>query len=52
MSDALDGLVPEDAIPNAGPTKGSGGYRHDAEGSDDMPVCSSPILLHAFDFHN
>lgn len=33
MSDALDRIVPED--------KGSrqGLYRHDAEGSDDMPVC-------------
>lgn len=35
MSDALDRIVPEDK-------KGRGGnglYRHDAEGSDDMPVC-------------
>lgn len=34
MSDALDRIVPEDK-------KGRGGnglYRHDAEGSDDMPV--------------
>lgn len=31
MSDALDRIVPEDK-------KGSGLYRHDAEGSDDMPV--------------
>lgn len=36
MSDALDRIVPEDE-------EGSGGkglYRHDAEGSDDMPVRS------------
>jgi len=32
MSDALDRIVPEDK-------KGQGLYRHDAEGSDDMPVC-------------
>lgn len=32
MSDALDRIVPEDK-------KGKGLYRHDAEGSDDMPVC-------------
>ena len=31
MSDALDRIVPEDK-------KGIGLYRHDAEGSDDMPV--------------
>jgi|TARA_R110002003_G_scaffold219_5_gene16487 secondary thiamine-phosphate synthase enzyme len=31
MSDALDRIVPEDK-------KGQGLYRHDAEGSDDMPV--------------
>jgi secondary thiamine-phosphate synthase enzyme len=31
MSDALDRIVPEDK-------KGTGLYRHDAEGSDDMPV--------------
>ncbi|MCJ1403749.1 hypothetical protein MMC11_006972, partial [Xylographa trunciseda] len=30
MSDALDRIVPEDK-------KGKGLYRHDAEGSDDMP---------------
>jgi len=30
MSDALDRIVPED--------KKGGLYRHDAEGSDDMPV--------------
>lgn len=30
MSDALDRIVPED--------KRGGMYRHDAEGSDDMPV--------------
>jgi secondary thiamine-phosphate synthase enzyme len=34
MSDALDRIVPEDK-------KGQGLYRHDAEGSDDMPVRSS-----------
>jgi secondary thiamine-phosphate synthase enzyme len=34
MSDALDRIVPEDK-------KGQGLYRHDAEGSDDMPVCAS-----------
>jgi secondary thiamine-phosphate synthase enzyme len=32
MSDALDRIVPEDK-------KGTGLYRHDAEGSDDMPMC-------------
>ena len=31
MSDALDRIVPEDK-------KRTGLYRHDAEGSDDMPV--------------
>ena len=31
MSDSLDRLAPEDK-------KGQGLYRHDAEGSDDMPV--------------
>src|ERR1700712_3707094 len=31
MSDALDRIVPEDK-------KGTGLYRHDAEGSDDMPA--------------
>ncbi len=31
MSDALDRIVPEDK-------KGQGLYRHDAEGTDDMPV--------------
>lgn len=34
MSDALDRIVVEDK-------KGEGIYRHDAEGSDDMPVCCS-----------
>lgn len=41
MSDALDRIVPEDK-------KSQGLYRHDAEGSDDMPVgqaCGrSPLL--------
>jgi secondary thiamine-phosphate synthase enzyme len=32
MSDALDRIVPEDP---------KGGYRHSAEGSDDMPVRGS-----------
>ena len=38
MSDALDRIVPED--------KGSkqGLYRHDAEGSDDMPVSWTSVL--------
>lgn len=31
MSDSLDKLAPEDK-------KGQGLYRHDAEGTDDMPV--------------
>lgn len=31
MSDSLDRIVPEDK-------KGTGLYRHEAEGSDDMPV--------------
>ena len=31
MSDALDRIAPEDK-------KGEGLYRHDAEGTDDMPV--------------
>jgi len=37
MSDALDRIVPED--------KKGGVYRHDAEGSDDMPVCLSSCPL-------
>ena len=45
MSDALDGLVPENSMPNAGPGKGSGGYRHDAEGSDDMPAHIKAALI-------
>ncbi len=32
MSDSLDKIVVEDKA-------GKGIYRHDAEGSDDMPVC-------------
>ena len=39
MSDALDRIVPEDKA-------GKGLYRHDAEGSDDMPVslcCIKPF---------
>lgn len=39
MSDALDRIVPEDKA-------GKGLYRHDAEGSDDMPVslcCTKPF---------
>lgn len=32
MSDALDRVAPADK-------KGTGLYRHDAEGEDDMPVC-------------
>lgn len=39
MSDALDRIVPEDK-------KGEGIYRHDAEGSDDMPVCVCSLLEH------
>jgi thiamine phosphate synthase YjbQ (UPF0047 family) len=44
MSDALDRIVPED--------KGSrqGLYRHDAEGSDDMPVCVLSVLRSLFDW--
>jgi secondary thiamine-phosphate synthase enzyme len=41
MGDALDRIVPEDK-------KGRGGkglYRHDAEGSDDMPVSFDFLLL-------
>lgn len=38
MSDALDRIAPE-----VGP-KGEELYRHDAEGRDDMPVCSNPYL--------
>ena len=34
MSDALDRIAPEDKA-------GKGLYRHDAEGSDDMPVSAS-----------
>ncbi|KAF2652607.1 UPF0047-domain-containing protein [Lophiostoma macrostomum CBS 122681] len=43
MSDALDRIVPED-------TDGSGGrglYRHDAEGSDDMPAHIKSALIGA-----
>lgn len=36
MGDALDRMVPEDV-------SGKGIYRHDAEGSDDMPVCASVV---------
>ena len=37
MSDALDRIVPEDV-------GGKGIYRHDAEGSDDMPVRATPRI--------
>ena len=37
MSDALDRIVPEDKA-------GKGLYRHDAEGSDDMPVSANVAL--------
>lgn len=40
MSDALDRLVPEDK-------KGAGLYRHDAEGSDDMPAHVKSALVGA-----
>ena len=30
-----------------GVTGGKGIYRHDAEGSDDMPVCGRRILKHS-----
>lgn len=40
MSDALDRIVPEDV-------GGKGTYRHDAEGSDDMPVRAAPRDLTA-----
>ena len=36
MGDALDRMVPEDV-------SGKGIYRHDAEGSDDMPVCAFAV---------
>lgn len=39
MSDTLDRIVPED--------KRGGVYRHDAEGSDDMPVCVRYRYMHA-----
>lgn len=38
MTDALDRIVPEDK-------KGTGLYRHDDEGSDDMPVRYHDIPL-------
>ena len=40
MSDALDRIVPEDK-------KGTGLYRHDAEGSDDMPAHVKSALIGA-----
>ena len=40
MSDALDRIVPEDK-------KGQGLYRHDAEGSDDMPAHVKSALVGA-----
>ncbi|KAF1968678.1 UPF0047-domain-containing protein [Bimuria novae-zelandiae CBS 107.79] len=40
MSDALDRIVPEDK-------KGEGLYRHDAEGSDDMPAHVKSVLVGA-----
>lgn len=40
MSDALDRIVPEDK-------KGTGLYRHDAEGSDDMPAHVKSALVGA-----
>ncbi|OAL43374.1 UPF0047-domain-containing protein [Pyrenochaeta sp. DS3sAY3a] len=40
MSDALDRIVPEDK-------KGEGIYRHDAEGSDDMPAHVKSALIGA-----
>jgi hypothetical protein len=41
MSVALDRIVPEDK----GGRGGKGLYRHDAEGSDDMPVRTVPTYL-------
>lgn len=46
MSDALDRVVPEDD----GKSR-KGLYRHDAEGSDDMPVCVFPLLISLSFFH-
>ena len=40
MSDALDRIVPEDK-------KRTGLYRHDAEGSDDMPAHVKSALVGA-----
>jgi secondary thiamine-phosphate synthase enzyme len=40
MSDALDRIVPEDK-------RGEGIYRHDAEGSDDMPAHIKSALVGA-----
>jgi secondary thiamine-phosphate synthase enzyme len=40
MSDTLDRIVPED-------TKNEGIYRHDAEGSDDMPAHIKSALVGA-----
>jgi secondary thiamine-phosphate synthase enzyme len=40
MTDALDRIVPEDK-------KGKGLYRHDAEGSDDMPAHVKSALVGA-----
>jgi len=40
MSDALDRIVPEDKV-------GKGLYRHDAEGSDDMPAHVKSALIGA-----
>lgn len=40
MSDAMDRIVVED-------TKGEGIYRHDAEGSDDMPAHVKSALIGA-----
>jgi len=43
MSDALDRIVPEDKKGHGG----SGLYRHDAEGSDDMPAHVKSALIGA-----
>jgi secondary thiamine-phosphate synthase enzyme len=43
MSDALDRIVPEDKKGRGG----SGLYRHDAEGSDDMPAHIKSALIGA-----
>lgn len=40
MSDSLDRIVPEDK-------KGTGLYRHEAEGSDDMPAHVKSALIGA-----